>query len=559
MVLVADTVEAKSRAYQEMEVLWELPDDLLGGELRMQAQAARWLPRREAEDPGDYLVRVGQSELFTAYEQTLEDLTSKPFEQPVAVRQADSLSEFLADIEDDVDGEGTNLSSFAKELYREALHRGLTHVLVDMPRVPPDATLEDRRRTNARPVFVHVEAPRLLGWQTERVGNSRVLTQVRIYEETDEPDGTYGEKIIRRVRIYTRDGFEVWRAEDEVHNLDTTSAGPETNPGPEDAIDTGGFDLEDSGTHTFGAVPLVTLYFKKSGFLQGRPVFENVARLNLAHFRSNSRQRDYLNFARVGTIGLLGFTEDEAKAGISWTHHRFIHHKNAQSKIAPVTFPTEPLNAGVVDLERLEKAMQAFGKAPLIERSGRMTATGEKRDDDEGMSRAQAWVRDTERFLLRCYELAGEWMGEELPEGFGVDIFSDFGITEGTADDREWLGFLRQENLLSDLSTLQEVKRRGRLSDALDPEKELEAVEAEGPAPGEDGPGGEGALTTGPPSNGGTHTHTYSEGDAATSADGEPGAGPHTHPVLPDGSIGPAAGHTHPPGSPTQSGDRQDE
>lgn len=203
-------VDYKSRDYLNMEDLWDLPDDLLAGTQAMRRNAQRWLPRKEREERQDWKVRVAQSYLFNGYERALDDLSAKPFEKPVSVESADDLDEFLQDIEADVDRTGKSLTEFAREIFHEALHRGITHVLVDFPRVAESATLEDRRNMRARPVFIHVQAPRLLGWQTERLPDgSEVLSQIRVYEETVEPDGDYGEKIVERIRVYTRSAWEI--------------------------------------------------------------------------------------------------------------------------------------------------------------------------------------------------------------------------------------------------------------------------------------------------------------------------------------------------------------
>jgi len=492
-------VASKSHSYLEMEQLWALPDDLLGGTLRMREKGATYITQHEAEEQGDYDSLVDSAVLFGGYEKTLDDLTAKPFERPLSVNGADELSEFLGMLESDVDRTGKSLGTFAKELFREALHRGVTHVLVDFPKVPEGATLFDRRRIKARPVLIHVQAPRLLGVQTTFAEDgSEVLAQARIWEEATVPNGLYGEKVVQRVRVFTRETWEIHeRVATETHPLTVVnSSGPESNPGPdldEHPIAAGGYALIEQGTHSFGEVPLVSLYFKQSGPYQGRPVFEAVGHLNLAHYQSSARQRSFLDFARVGTVALFGFTEEDMATGITWGANRYIRTEKGprDAEVKTVEHGGQAIAAGREDLDELKEEMQALGSAPLIKRSTTITATGEAREEGQGMSQAQSWVRELEKALVQCFEFAAKWLGEELPEKFGVDVFSDFGITTRSEKESDFLIGLCESGKLTVKTLLKELKRRGLFGEAFEVQEELDAIDEEGPALPDPAPGAE--------------------------------------------------------------------
>lgn len=483
-------VDYKSRAYLDMEELWDLIDDLLAGTKAMRQAAHKWLPKKGKEEDQDWTNRVAQSFLFNGYEKTLDELASKPFEKPVTLEGADSLSEFLSLVEDDVDRSGQNLTEFAREVFHEALHRGVTHVLVDFPRVAEGATLEDRRNMRARPIFIHVQAPRLLGWQTERLEDgSEVLSQIRVFEETIEPDGLYGEKTVERIRVYTRSTWEIHeRIADDARSLGDTLAtgyGPDPNPGPDEDLAAlgGGFEKVSEGTHTFGEIPLLTLYTKRAGLLIGKPVFENVAQINLAHFQSASRQRAYLDFARLGTVVLLGFSEQDMEEGVTWGVNRFIRSGAGpqEASVEVVEHRGEAIAAGERDLEKLEHQMQLLGTAPLVQRAAAMTATGEARDEEAGMSKVESWVRAIESLLYGAYEYAAKWLEEELPENFAVNVYDDFGITQRGQDEARLLFDLHGAGAITKETLLRELKRRGYFEEAFEVEQELDRLEEEGP------------------------------------------------------------------------------
>lgn len=484
-----NSVQYRARAYREMETLWKLPDSLLGGTLRMRHEASEWIPAKESEDGAAYTSRVQMSYLYGGYQRVLEEMACKPFEKPVSVQTEAELGEFLDPLEENTDRQQTNLTGFAKEILHEALHRGLTHVLVDFPRMEADATLAQQRDAQARPYFIHVQPPRLLGWQTVREGDAEVLSMVRVYEETTEALEPYGEQRVERIRVYTRKGWEVHERihQDEASptHVANYGPGPDPNPGPEsrDTEAGGGYKKVAEGTHSFGEVPLYTLYLNKTGYMQGRPVFENVAHLNLAHFQSTSRQRAYLDFARIGTVALLGFSEEDVANGVAWGINRFIRSSKGpqDAEVKTIEHSGAAIQAGREDLQDLEERMQIMGSAPLVQRATAITATGEARDEERGMSRAEAWIRDLERFLADCYEAAAKWLNTELPDDFAIDIFSDFGVTQRGAEEARLLFDMQAGGTITKETLLRELKRRGLFADAFDAGEELDRLEAEGP------------------------------------------------------------------------------
>ncbi|MCP3980836.1 MAG: DUF4055 domain-containing protein [bacterium] len=512
-----------------------------------------WLPQKEGEEDADYTCRRDSSFLFEGYARTLDEMVARPFERPVTLQNADTLPEFLEGIEADVDKTGTSLTSFAKDLFRSAMHHGLSHVLVDFSRVPEGSTLADRRRIGARPLFVHVKAPQVINWRLVE-DDPTELEWVAIYEEATIQDGTYGQRVVERVRVFGRQSWEIFQR--DRRNLGSITgadpAGPASDPGPgNEFVSGGGWQSVAKGNHPFGAVPLVTYYTRREGFMVGRPVFEAVAWLNLAHWQSASRQRAYLDFARVGTMALFGFTKEQAKKNVSWGINRFIHTEASprDADVKVITHQADAIEAGERDLTNLKEEMEALGTAPLVQRASSITATGETREESRGLSRAQSWVKDLEAALVQCYEMAAQWLGVELPEDFWVDVFSDFGITQRGPDELKLLVDLFVGGHLPADVFYPELKRRGIFSEAVDIDVLIAAVEQMAPAVDSGGPDGSAADEMPDEESGGgdefvsrradNHRHTYGKGDQSTKVDN------HKHPVLPDGSLGPADGHSH--------------
>jgi len=119
---------------------------------------------------------------------------------------------------------------------------------------------------------------------------------------------------------------------------------------------------------------------------------------------------------------------------------------------------------------------------PLTVRSwGNETAMGKAIDEGKGQCDLQSWVREEEGVLVEAYALAAEWSRVALPEGFGVDIYDDFGLLPRSAQDLDNLQKLRDRGDLSRRTILEASKLRGLLPENHDIDEELARIEEEGP------------------------------------------------------------------------------
>lgn len=458
-----DQVDNPSLYYQGMAMVWQMFTDLMGGTFAMREAGERWLPREEKEEDRAYKNRVKRSVLFNALKNTIKRLTSKPFSK--AVTQKGTLPEPLQEVVNDVDRTGLSMHDFARQLLEAGIEQGITHVLIDFPKTIVEGekplSLGEEREQGARPILIHVKAPQLLGWQTERKNDgSQRLKQVRIHEKRVEQKGAYGEQEVEYVRVFTTTKWELWRRDPESEE----------------------WAIEENGTHTFGEVPLVTFYVNQTGFLTGEPPLEDLAHLNIAHWDSSSDQRQILSFSRMPLLFGAGFSDEQVEGGITVGPRRIIHTENEQAKLEYVEHTGAAIEAGERDLNDLEERMEVLGLQPFIQRSSASTATGKVIDETKTETEIQAWIRALETVLVGLVEASGIWIGiTKLPTDFGFDINNDFGISQRVSTDLDILLKMVMAGKLSHKTFLQEVKRRGLVMDTVDPEVEIEDISREVP------------------------------------------------------------------------------
>lgn len=463
------TAATPSTHYLACAEKWQMIDDLCGGTRAMRAAGTRWLPMEPKEEVIQYDARKGRSILYGALNETIDNTVSKPFSQPLTLSEA-PLPEKLEKIENNADRNGQNLTSFGAEAFKAAVKYGLTHAIVDNPSMMVDEdgnavrrTLKDERDEDIRPYFVHVPPTALIGYRTQTLANGdEIVTMARIKSEEIVEDGPYGDKKIYRVVVWTVDTVETWEA---------------------DKDDEDEYRMVHSVSHTYGEVPLHTLYIERTGTMEANIPFEDLAWLNIAHWQSFSDQRNILRVARVPIVVAAGFTENEVGKNMTISTARFIRTKNPDSKLYHVEHSGKAIEAGEKDLERLEERMVILGLQPLIQRSGNQTATGKAIDTAQSHTAIQAWIRECENFIRMLYESAAKWIGEDLHDDFKVSINNDFGFALNAVQDVKNLIDMRKQNEITPKTFMHELKRRGVLSDGVNIDKELAELEELTPKP----------------------------------------------------------------------------
>lgn len=452
-----DKVDTPIDAYVKMSEKWKLPLTLRGGTLEMQRQCSWTLPKEPEEELPGYQIRVSRSILTNMYKDTLEKLREKPFSRDLTVH---NLPEALKYLVKDVDGTGRSLNQFAKDLFDDVLFYGLTHVFTDFTRLAENETsriltIAEERAAGARVLFQQIPPPAAIGWrQQQQRGSATSLSQIRIKEIRNEPSGQFLEEQVGYIRVINNDGsWELWRKGEEDNEYQRTG---------------------ETGVLTLQKLPFTTIYGKRTGFMTGSPPLEDLAWVNLAHFRSDSDQRNILRFSRFAMLFGKGFDPDK-KMAVGPTNIFLAEHTDSEM------YYVEPkgsgLAAGDKDLTSLEQRAERLGAQPLAFGQGVKTATGANIDENRNLSPLQAMIKVTEEALVELFEYAAEWHKIKLPDNFAIDIFSDFRVSLYDDNGSNLLLDSTREKRLTTKTYLNELKRRGKLSEDVDIDAEIAELE----------------------------------------------------------------------------------
>jgi hypothetical protein len=429
---------------------WDIARALLGGTRAMRAAGKQYLPKWPGEQEIDYALRLSAAVLFPAYKRTVETLAGKPFAEEITL--GDDVPQQLQDWMEDIDLRGRNLSTFSADILESTLGYGICGILIDYPQVDGIKSVADERNAGVRPYWVQIYPWQVLGWRDERVGGAWRLTQLRLLESVEEPDGLYGTKQVQQVRVLAIGSWQIFRQNAKQEWV-----------------------IYSEGSTTLGIIPYVPVYGQRLEFMIGRPNLLEVAYLNIAHWQSASDQQTILHVARVPILAVTGVDDDTFKMKVGASSAVRLP---AGGEMKFVEHTGKAIEAGAAELEDLEERMRQAGAELLVLRPGKITATQTATENAVGMSALHRIVQNLEDAIDQALQITAEWI--KLPEGGHVKIFNDFGASSLAEASMQVVQTLN----LSDETKFNEARRRGIVSPDIEWSEEKERLDAQGPSLG---------------------------------------------------------------------------
>jgi hypothetical protein len=472
---MTDAVAQPTEEYMQMSQFWQLTRSLRGGTPEMRAAGKLYLPQEPDESPAAYENRLKRTVLTNLYKKSADKLVGKPLKKPVVVQE--DVPPEISSLLDDVDSLGTRLDVFAKNILQQAIDDGLTHILVEFPNtldaddgefVNPDGSrslsVAQARERNVRPFARHIHAADLIGWKWDVINGEKTLTQIRIQEYAKVDVDEFNQETRHRVRVYEQDS---WRLYEKHQRKDKNGQTKEE------------WLIIDAGANTLGYIPLVTLYTRQIGFMMGRPWLEDIAHLNVAHWQSDSDQRNLLHVARVPILFAKGFGNDETEFEISIGSNTFIKAP-ASADLKYVEHSGKGVESGRNDLKDIEERIQMLGMETMMKKpSGSTTATEKAIDTADADSSLGMVSQELENALEEMLDVMADWLEMGDKGGGSLTVFKDFSIDAATSEDIELLLKARSGGEISRTTFLRELKRRNLLSDDFDPQTEIDLLDIE--------------------------------------------------------------------------------
>lgn len=424
------------------------------GEKGMKEGGEQFLTRAPLELPyrlkdgrefDPYKSRLENSSLFNATARTVQTLSGKPFSKEVTAETESARGKpYLENWVNNIDGRGTGLHEFSRKLFIEGLWSGLAHVLVESP------------EGSKRKPYATIVHPDLI-MEAEEIDGELVLLRIAETAKRVSPDGLSVERV-KRERVYKKvNGVVEWAV---------FEADEKGNP----------VQITDWKQHGMPFIPLLTYYAdpdQSSEFFECEPPIQDLANLNLKHWRESSSQSNSLQVAKIPLLYASGLASDtELKIGSD-----SIIMGDSDSDLRYVEHQGHALGAGRLSIQDIELQMQSMGLEFMTLRSGSETATGRALNADGNNSSLASIARTLGNMLSNVLDVMALYvLINDLSSK--VHVHTDYGITM-SAEELQALGTAHQMGVISRYEYTQELKRRNVLRNGFDFDANEERLRAE--------------------------------------------------------------------------------
>lgn len=435
---------------------WALIDALMGGTREMRQAGKRHLPRFELEDERDYQTRLSMATLFPALANTIAELTSRAFAEPVELKKDDVPAWIRSEVWPDINMQGQNGHAWAREWFADALEYGLSHALVEAPVTAGVVrTQAEQKEANARPYVIEISPERILGWKSQ----GGVLTQVRItWSRVEESE--FGQAKVPQIRVYdNQDGVVSVRTFEEVGEV-----------GKKEWVQVGPATVLD-----LPIIPLVTAYTKRDGLLEACPPLLELAQLNRKHWIKQSSNDALIETASIPVLAVIGVDDTfklavGAKTAVSLpvgADMKFVEHSG------------KAIAAGRESLADLEAQMKAIGAKLIEPGSGTKTATQAGEEAAQSNSALGDMVESFQDALEQLLYVFALYRGED--KGGTVEMKPNLDPDHAPVETMGVLGQMVAKGALSKSTWFEEGKRRGMISEEVDWEDEQARIQTDPP------------------------------------------------------------------------------
>lgn len=438
-------VRTASSAVQDMAVNWLKVTTLLGGTKAMREAASVFLPKWTREEPNDYAYRLKTSVCFDAFAHTVDGLSAKPFARPLG--WSTDMTPEVAAWFPNIDLTGRDFHTFAREVFGSALAYGMTHILVDYPVAKDVKTRAQEKAAKIRPYLVHIKANQILGWRSTVQNGGETLTQLRILEFVDVPDGPFAVKVTEQVRVLTPGKWEIYRQRE---TTETNAFGQN-----ESKIQ---WYLHDQGTTSLDFIPLVTFYARRKSFMVADSPLMGIAELNIKHWQILSDMHSVLHTASIPILALIGVERNDegsapveigAKSALMLPEGATAHYVEHSGKAVA---------AAQQELSNIEERMRLLGAELLVKKPGQATATQATLDTSQQRSELQAITSVFEDALDQVIGIMAQYAKIDL-KGC-MQVYDDFLLSSDDAVQQALLFSIAGMGMLSHQSFYEAMQRR---------------------------------------------------------------------------------------------------
>jgi hypothetical protein len=371
-------VDSPHAEYAALAHTWRMIRDCIGGARFVKNAAERYLPTMAEQSGPEYESYKHRALFFNATQRTAKALVGLIFAKPPLVEAPKSLDPVMKDIT----MSGVTFPDYCKAVVREQTSVSRCGTLVDWS---PD---------ERRPFISLYPAEAILNWKTTRIKGQSVLSLLVLFEydskwwdtgggPASQPD-EYDSSVYEQWRVYklAQDGptsqpyvmCEIWRRAangGKVQLSQNVAYLPGTGTPTQTANN---FILLDQIVPNRRSIPLSQIPFVFHGSEDGlpdcdKPLLEDLAEVNIAHYRNSADHENALHVLGVPTPYVTGHTADLDDDEISLGSTTALTFTNVDAKVGFLSLETSLLPLETAMATKQEQMAQLGARMLMPEKA----------------------------------------------------------------------------------------------------------------------------------------------------------------------------------------------
>jgi hypothetical protein len=467
-------VDTRSNKSRKTEPHRQITAKLRGGTHSMRQAGEVYLPRQTRESETGYQNRLNRSVLTNYYTKTVDTFVGRIVKKPPKILE--STPPQIGALVEDIDNQGNDLATFLREAITAATDDGIVYFYVDSPQSRVESeearirSMADDEAQGIRPFVTMIRAEQVLDIHYDDRQNLDLVRYSFTHTEKD-PEDEFSTITRNRIRVIDLDNGRVRHRIYEKRKAQDVQGTTGGSQGHE-------WTLVETVSTEFTEIPLHAMYARKEETDVGMPLFMDLADLNILHWQSQSDQTNIEHVVRVPILFAKNLLDEETQIPQDIViGPNSVVHGSAGSELTYVEHTGKGVEAGMKALQRLETGMVDMGTQIILNRTGNQTATARAIDQAEADNLMAAVATAAENSIQVVFGFLADALNLQVDDAGGIDLNKDFGI--GTLDPQtaKMLTDLWKMAGLSLKTLLSEFQRHGVITEDLDLDLEIEAIE----------------------------------------------------------------------------------
>jgi hypothetical protein len=438
-----ENIDFKDNEYTNNINFLNFVNDLYEGTRTIKLSGQRYLNKYSMEEDQNYFDRLQTATLYNVFKKSIDNTASMLLRKKPNITAPEQNMSLLKN----VDGTGTSIDSFIKEIGKLSILDGLSYIWVDSQNI--DGTVTEFSKSQIKPFFKIIKRSDVINKSIVFKDGVAVLDTIVFTQLIDEKIDNFKTIKITATIVLTAGTCYILK----------------------------GKEILVQWENTLGYVPIIPVYSAKKGFLSADIPFLDLAYMNIKHYNSQSNLDSILKVAALPVPIIFSANEYDKnslkKEGVTVGVNRALSFSDKSSEgFEWAEISGSSISALESNLEKIEEKMEKMSISMVLNSSFN-TATEAKISDANSNIFLLELAFSIDSAINNAFLIAGEYSGTDY--GISIELSKDFSGIAMDAQTIDKIINMKAQGLIS-LDTFWDAMIKGEIISILNYDVEKQKI-----------------------------------------------------------------------------------